>query len=633
MKIKATTANTDPTTVTVGTGTAATSQIQADLQAAIAELEQFKAENEQWMSTEHLVEMGRIETMLKAEEVAYRGGNIPAGSTTDSTAAPQDLDPLWNGIPASFINKDDNDTQKLADTELYGEYQGTVVIPGSGDPTQPTKAAFQMTDDMNALYAESRGRDIIITAEYMDGTRKSWVVKDGTMRSEPIVISARGLSHGVTIDTKKVVRLNNGSPSTAAGFYIWGSDSDDTIYGTQSSDKIAGMGGSDKIYGGGGDNTIYGDGYYGPNSTAGDMDPTSGGDDYIDAGPGHNIVYGGGGKDTAVDNGHESISTDVETLTKATAAKVPSSDFITASADWDVSQVAKDGTIEVKNTTGKGGSIDIDMPDGYTMAYASMDPNDSSLIITFVGDNGSFSVRIEKFFSGAFGDTPQDAIAKLNFRGSADADIIDFSRINHLTSQVINIDGGGGDDVILGAKNNLVSDGVDLDTLTSSQGNSDGVLASYVKDGVFATPTNYSDDDGNTATYGGYQAKQVGNVIEISAEPGKTPQATLSLLAPDGYTKAYVTQGQDGFTCVVFVRPDPNGGRADTIVFKIDPGLKLDLSNINAEYNTLSGSGKGYDIHQIDLVPISSDGSDYLLDGGDGTDFVFAQKGSRVKND
>ncbi|MFH0798950.1 MAG: hypothetical protein V2A66_02070, partial [Pseudomonadota bacterium] len=46
-----------------------------------------------------------------------------------------------------------------------------------------------------------------------------------------------------------------------------------------------------------------------------------------------------------------------------------------------------------------------------------------------------------------------------------------------------------------------------------------------------------------------------------------------------------------------------------------------------------SGSGKGYDIHQIDLVPISSDGSDYLLDGGDGTDFVFAQKGSRVKND
>ena len=612
------------------------------IDAALKEMEEFRLANSEYLTEAQLVDLDRMRVTLKAEAAAISGygvnggsGLAPYGTDVNYWEIPDELVPGWNGIPPECINEFDSDESRIAeDPDKYGEYRGTVEMPNSGDPSDPTKIGFQMTDEMVGLYAESRGRDIIITIEYED-RRESWVIREGTVRPEPIIISATGLSHGVTIDCSKVIRVSDGtyagySYGTRSGFYIHGTEYDDIIRGTQADDGIVGWGGADKISGEAGVDTIFGDEYY---EYAGQFDPNYGGNDEIKGGAGKDIIYGGGGLDTIYKsdkgesvNEYERVKDDVDI-----DPPDPAGWFSSPQGDWEAE--VDEGMVTISNTSDplNAGEINIDMPPGYNMAYADVDA-DGSLIITFVGDEGTFKVKIEDFFRN-FGE---NGIATLNFTGSVGADIIDFSRVE-VTSQVIKINGGDGEDIILGARNKMLSDGVDLNDMTHSQRNSDGRLEDYVLEGIFAykdeVKEEYCNDEEGEAWYdgAGFRAEVVDGQIVITSDNRDHPD-TLNLCAPDGYEQGYITT--DGtHIYVILVQPSTEeDGKAKTVVFKIDASIGYD--NIQVMNKFVSGDGEDVEWSHIDLIPVGLMGpDDYLIDGGQGHDIIFTQKGGKVASD
>lgn len=616
-------------------------QVKAELEAALAEIEQFKEENAQWLESlteEQWLTLNRLEVTHKATIAAINAGNYqPCSSPTavdengNLLNEPQELQPGWNGVPDDYIDEDDPYGQDLLGDDpnnKYGEFGGTVTIPNSGNTASPTLVGFQMTDDMVGLTAESRGRDIIVTVEYEDGTKKSWVIKEGAVRPEPLVFSARGLSHEVTIDLRHLARMSTGEypgyPYGArSGVYVHLTDFDDTCYGSMSDDVIIGYAGNDTIDAMAGNDTVYGDEYY---QTAGDMTMEYGGDDKIKGGAGEDIIYGGGGIDTSFksDKGEAVAETEGWVNDVTDAANIPPSDdwFDSPGDDWVVTDEIEDGMVVVQNESGEAGTMTLTMPDGYNMAYAEMD-GDGNLIITFVGDEGTFKVMIEDFF----GTFQNDDVVKLIFEGSSENDIIDFSRVE-ITNQAISIYGEGGDDLIMGAQNALLSDGVDMEDLLESQRNSNSELEGYVEEGIFASD-DYADDDNTRAD--GYQATAKDGYIEITADPNDPdgPAEKLNINAPDGYDHGYITTDAAGNVYVVLVK-QTESGKAETIVIRIDDDLcgpgGLSYSDIKIRHGVVDDDEVTWG-NPLSLIPISSDMEDYLIDAGGGNDIVFTQKG------
>ncbi len=618
-------------------------QMQAEIQAALEEIEQFKLENAEWLSEEQLVQMDRIFVTLKAQAAAIEAGGVLGGPGMSGAVdeegnllnQPQELQPEFNGIPDDCIDSGDAYGQGLIadDPARYGDFGGTVSIPNSGDVTSPTKVAFQMTDDMVAIYGESRGRDIIITVEYEDGSRKSWVIKEGTVRPEPIVISALGLSHGVKMDFSHVMRVSTGEYpgypyGSRSGFYIHGTEYDDEIIATQSDDAIVAYAGNDTIDGMAGNDSIWGDEYY---QMSGQFDMGYGGNDTIKGGTGDDIIYGGGGLDTSFKSDKKESVSETEGWENDIAEDMPppGSWFGSPSGDWEVQPDMEDGMAIIENTTGNAGVLEIDMPNGYDMAYAEKDA-DGNLIITFVGDEGTFKVKIEDFFNEQWND---DGVVKLIFNGSSENEIIDFSRVP-VTSQAIKILGGNGDDIILGAESALLADGVDIENMLESQKNSDNELQGYVDEGIFAVPESEYEDDMTTAN--GYQADvQDGQiVITDDGDPNTDPADKLNIKAPDGYDHGYITTDAAGNIYVILVK-QTESGKAETIVIKIDKDLcgpgGLTYSDISIKHAIVDDDEETFG-SPLALIPVSCDYDDYLIDGGAGNDLAFFQKGANVKD-
>jgi Ca2+-binding RTX toxin-like protein len=614
-------------------------QVKADLEEALAEIEQFKEENAQWldsMTEEQWLTLNRLEVTSKATIAAidagtYRSTSAPAAVDENGNLLnqPQELQDGWNGVDG-YVDPDDAYGQDLVDDDpdKYGEFGGTVNIPNSGNAAAPTSVGFQMTDDMVGITAESRGRDIIVTVEYEDGTKKSWVVKEGTVRPEPIIISARGLTHGVTMDFSRVMRASTGEYpgypyGQRSGFYIHGTDYKDTIIGTQSDDAIVAYAGNDTIDAMAGNDTVYGDEYY---QTSGDQTMGYGGDDTIKGGAGDDILYGGGGLDTSFksDKGEAVAETEGWVNDVTDAANIPPSDdwFDSPGDDWVVTDEVEDGMVVIENQSGEAGSMTLTMPDGYNMAYAEMD-GDGNLVITFVGDEGTFKVMIEDFFS----KFQNDDVVRLVFEGGSENDIIDFSRVE-ITNQTISIYGEGGDDLIMGAENALLSDGVDMENLLESQRNSNGELEGYVEEGIFASD-DYADGDNTSAD--GYHSEAKDGYIEITADPNDPdgPAEKLNINAPDGYDHGYITTDAAGNTYVILVK-QTESGKAETIVIKVNSSLcgpgGLSYDDIKIKHGVVDDDETTWG-NPLELTWISSDIEDYLLDGGGGNDIVFTQKG------
>ena len=634
------------TTTTTATETAddpyaaAKAELKAKLEAAIEELE---AVDDEYLSDEYYHEKERLVATLKAESALVDTMGMNGSSSADGTQGwdTQELaDAGWNYATMTESEADRMAIENNSNGD-WGTYAGTVEIPNSGNPDLPNAVGFQMTDDMTAVYAESRGRDIVMTVEYKDGHRESYLIKEGSVRPEPIIISAKGLTDGVTIDCSKVFRVNANDGRYPASAYelqvmsIIGGDGDDKLLGSQSKDIIVGNAGDDTMDGGAGDDVIFGD--LGYNIGTGDdayipgaYDASVEGNDTIRGGAGADRIYGGAGLDTtyASDKGEAVHETEGKPLKDANTSSLEPEDIfdMTEMDGWEAT-VDDDGTILLQNegTTG-GGVIDMSMPDGYTMAFAEQDA-DGTLIITFVGtdEDGNpctCKVKIEDFFNITAGGADPASVVRLNFHGGEGDDIIDFSKVS-VTNQVINItDEAGGSDIILGARSALLSDGVDLDKLTQSQGNSANRLNRYVEDGIFS---DYSESDDKHVS-NGYRADVSDGQIVITSDGENAQADTLSLDAPDGYDKGYITT--DGNSLYVVLVKQNASGTAETIVIKIDASL-LEQNGGKLNWNDIY-------VGAIDLVPISNteiNMDDYAVSAGEGEDLVFAQSGSRVDDD
>lgn len=631
---------------------------------ALARIEKMESTDGEWLSEENRATLARIKMTLQSCEAAVEAidyvNGIPTAGTTGSADPMNAVDSLaagWNGCAAP----DFSDPAGLAliadDTAKYGAFMGSIYVTNSGDPKNPTVFGFQMTEDMIALKGETKGRDIIITAtidtnhdgkESAGDEKRSWVIKDGTLRPEPLVISANGLSRGVKIDMSNVYRIKDTNNPDAHSVYIWGSNGNDTIYGSQSDDKIAGMKGDDLIYGLAGNDTIFGDELY---NKSGEFSP-DGGNDMIDGGAGGDAIYGGGGakdKTYASDAGEDIFEAEFMN-SKSELTDPPSTNtYFTADPNnpntWKEA-TNENGMVTFRHTTGQdAGTINLNVPPGYSMAYGERDEG-NSLIITFVGidiTNGhtkSFRVKLENFF-GELTDSkdPKAQIPTLNIKGNGqqgDVNIIDMGRIE-VTSQVINITDGpvdsNTDDIIIGAHNKLISEGVNARTVLTGS-TADSVT---VTDAAAAMLTAYGADykiDNEVASTGGYEAKTIPgkNIIQITADGVVGPDPNLKLKAPQGFESFYITQarGTDGVdrTYIIMVDPSQNGEEAKTIVIQIDAAVNPDNISICRETQVNSGTSIDVANSTWPLTPIMVGEHNSINVSSGGSDVLIYQEGT-----
>ncbi|NLD27282.1 MAG: calcium-binding protein [Myxococcales bacterium] len=617
---------------TSSSGSASASGVEGEILARLEQMDAFEKEYGEYLSDEKRALFEELKLTLNATLTAIRTNGLGGAGGTAGTGEdsiwdwPQGLNVGWNGIPEDSIKQDANDAAKVASTAEGGEYMGTIIPPNSGNPLKPTVYGFQMGEDMSEVYLTSSGKDLILTVIYENGDKKSWLIKDGSVRKEPLVISALGLKGPVVIDCKKAY-LAEGQ------LYLHGSEGDDIIFGAQSSTKIVGWGGNDTITGGANNDQIWGDEHY---ELAGSYSKRYGGEDTINGGAGYDTIYGGGKSDTVFSTDKGEGVTEHEITVENASAGAPSNTSWIESEQWINQGTTGDGTIIYTNEgNGEGGTIDLDMPPGYTMAFGDIDSDGKSLVITFVNEAGeSFKVKFENFFSGSFhGENPEDAIVRLNFRGSDGNDIISFDRIPAaiVKTQIINIEGGNGDDIILGVKNQLWAQGVDVNNLEESNRTSAGEINVYVnghEGGVFSG--NNGDDP---TTYGGYKAEGKGDHVFISAVDGEEQSGTITINPPEGFEYGY--QGKDGNGNTVIILVDPQeSGPAKTLVIKIDHRIDgaqvLVKSSVSTTEDGITETTEGniWNLTEISLRP-----EDYVIDSGNGNDLVVAPTyGSRTNS-
>ncbi len=609
--------------------------MQDDIQSTLNQISEFRLENDEWLTESQVAEMNRIETMLKAESTAieYYGaenGFTPIDQSGD-WQLPRNLEPLWNGVPADTIHPLDADQEYLSSDPFYGDYQGSFSIINSGNPNQPTRIAFQMTDDMHELHATQHGRDIIITASY-DGSRpnQSWIIQDGAVRPEPFIVSALNLSHPVMIDLSGIHRQGKN--------YIHGSEFDDIIKGSQGQDKIIGFAGKDIIDAGAGNDIVYGDEYY---ASAGQFDSAYGGNDTILGGMGDDAIFTGGGEDTVFESDQgESIAEQEHWQDNTSGTRPPSGGDWLNAVHWDFApDASNDNMLTYRNTDGQNaGQLTINMAElgDYDMAYGERDAN-NNLIITLSGDDGMFKIKIEDFFGNHFSDdNPINRIARLNIIGSNDSDMIDFSSIQ-VDSQVINISGGAGDDIIFGAKNQMIAQGLrtNRNELLASQ-TSSSQLNNFVNSGIFTTDDNHNYEENSQTDWMGYHSQVHGRQIVVRMD--ENPETDLiSLKSPEGYNSGYITQSGNHMYVILAKDPDIPGQKAETIVICIENAVSKGIGYsdilVRNETTMTVGDGNAQGVtysNEFTLTEISLDDADYLMDGGTGSDLIYADDGARV---
>jgi len=620
-----------------GDSSSADMDVAKRVEDAIREIEDFKAQYGGYLNEENYREMERIETMLKAEMAAMegygRGGDGVGGADgtqgADNYEKPTDLVAGWNVSEGATIRT----TQNAEDAALCdGEYQGTVNFEGSKIGFSVQDAAIQRLD------VKSAGKDLVFTVTYEDGTKKSWVLTDGSVRSEGIIIDATLMSHGITIDASEAVRISDGKHDVAygkpiGGLQIWGTGGDDEIWGSQGWDFVAGLAGNDKIDGQAGNDMLYGDDKYDmAGGYAATVDGGTAGDDDIRGGTGTDTIYGGAGIDTGYSS--DALPDKVadmggEIVDDISDAPDPDEyGWLGDTTGWSW-EPDDDGSIVLRKTGTAGGKIDIDMdnlPEGYNMAFAHKD-TDGALVITFVGQDASgnptsFDMKIEGFYDDVTGMSGADAVVTLNITGTEGNDVIDFSQITDLKNQNVNIYGGAGNDIILGVEAKMLKDGIDFDNWWTSTARGD---ANRAKDDMFY----YDSTDSETWDHWTTEFDETTGQIIIkddgTYDGDPTTERTCTIVAPEGYDHGYITIGEDGYTYAILVNGD-----GETIVIKFED-TSLNVNNINIMDRHHETAEEGEELigaSPIDIIPVTFERDMYTLDGGDGDDMIFGIKGS-----
>ena len=117
------------------------------------------------------------------------------------------------------------------------------------------------------------------------------------------------------------------------------------------------------------------------------------------------------------------------------------------------------------------------------------------------------------------------------------------------------------------------------------------------------------------------------------AMPADDRADTLNICAPDGYEHGYIASDAAGNLYVILVKPTEDG-KAKTIVIKVDASLGLSYKDILVMNKIVSSDGDEEEwSHAFDLIPVGMDADDYTIDGGQGHDIIFTQKGGKVVSD
>lgn len=615
------------------------------LEEAYRDIDQFIAENSPYLTEEQLTNLERLKVTMKAEMAAIeaygQGGYSEAGAASDYSGTswnlPTDLQAGWNILDNGTLRVTDesSDAALLSDEDAYGTYMGTVNFESG-------RIVFSVQDDnIEKVEVNSIGKDLALTVTYEDGSKETWVVKNGSVRPEDFAIDASRMNHGVTIDCSGALRISDGRHGAPYGnrygFHIWGTNFDDHLIGSQGRDVIIGLADSDKIDGMAGNDILFGDEPYAmegyASTPATDIDGYAAGDDDIRGGEGADTIYGGAG----IDTGYESDDTSATNPDKLNdmggdmqndiaTPPDPSTGWLDPDSNW--SYETEDGTIVLSHVGSAGGEINISLPDGYNMAFADIDPDGSSLVITFVGydtdgNPSTFKVKIEDFFNTSLGVDPSSSVVTLNIEGSDLSDIIDFSKITDLENQNINIYGNGGNDIILGVDSALVRDGIDVDNWWVSTA-SERDLNEYKDSDIFAH--DIEDGEGWTSEV------RDGQIVVTSDGTEHDEDCVVRVIAPDeSYDHGYITVDGDGHTCVILVNDE-----GKTIVIKFEDE-NLDYNNIYIldRRPESDGDDSGTECRNVRLIPIDFAVSDnwYAIDGGDGSDVLFGIDGSNFNSE
>ncbi len=600
---------------TASSNTETMEELHNRLDEALLELQAYRENNEGLLDEEALRKLDWFESSMKAEVAlidAHESGITNNETTSDLPEA--ELTPGWNVGEGGIleIRNDPGDENLCVPPESY---VGTVYAESLTD-----QIALSLQDeDIQRLDVTTAGRDLVFTLTYTDGYKESYVLKNGAISTTAIGVDAsRITTHGIIIDATHSYRRT--TDGTVSGISFTGTDQSDTILCGAGDDRVMGLAGDDIIDGGAGSDHIWG----------------GAGNDRIRGGLGADQLHGDSGLDECYTS-DSSMNLDPDTLdsfstTINDTSYVPETDEWLETEGWNIERDEENGEIVLRPDGTGGGMIDIDMQDmpfDCTMAQATRDPVNDSLVITFAGVNEdnepiTVKVRILNFFTSTIGVPSAESVVTLNLHGTNSGDVIDFGEIKLDGSQNINIDDTGGNDLIIGFEAQLISDGIKLDDpFTSTATN--GQLTDYNNSGIFAHEGEL--DEGYTS-----EVDEERHQIVVHAADGADLAEIVTLVVPDeSYDKGYITVGEDGLTYAILVGDD---GETVVIRFEGTETAPLNQSNINiwTEKPPAGTDSAETRMPSLQLIPITFSDNMYTITSGEGDDVIF-DNGANIISD
>ena len=622
-------------------------ELKLKLEEALQEIYQTRTQLDEYLSQLDVSQLEIQEARLKASLAlidnflatgewdpsfgAPAGGApaAPAGEGAGDEAPTNTFQPGWNG---TFVTG-----EEAADRALFsdGNYMGTVYLQLPSDPNARGQLGFQLDENAVDLKVYNHGRDLIFRQTLADGTVQYWVAKNMvTDIQTPIAIDASRVKRlaenkKLNVDLSGAYRISD-DPDTfgqepVQAFLVLGSQGSDILTGSQNVDKMLGLGGDDSIDGGAGNDELYGDN----DATSAAMYGVSAGNDVILGGAGNDTGDGGGG----INTGFETDVSDTGTIRnlQRTAPRAGQADLGNnwyRGSGWRIEAGAgahSEGNFSSHRTTPE--ALTLTLPEGFDMAYAETDADVNGIKITLVGRDAAGlpitkTIRIRDFFDI---NNPAHLIVK----GNDANNIIDFHKIsNDMQNSIIEIQGGGGNDMLLGAKNILTRDGLNPATMFTSSQNvagQTGLIHDTTEGEVLQTTGSNADE------------------IRVRKPNGTIENGDMAIEAPVGYDNAYyIRDGND--VVVVLVDPASGGVPAKRIVVRIQnvaEGFIPTIAHPAEEVASGDAEASSEDNLGATLSPILLPGelNDFertglnAMDGGAGSDFLFGSASDVMTRD
>lgn len=532
-------------------------QAQVDkLKATLPEIDQAK----KWIETSgdfnDMAEVEILEAKIKSElallenYLATGQWETPAGAAdgaagvaggSGATEAVRTLNPGWNGdfVPRTEPTQGYED---VAGWEAGAEFQGLIFIKDD-TPEHKSEVAFQASATTTDIRAYNHGNDIVYVETYLDengATKKRfWVgVDHATNVRSHIAIDTHNLDHGVTMDFSRTLRNNNDpdiDPATKVnGFIFVGSDFNDTISGSQGDDIIYGLKGDDKLYGLGGMDSLYGDDdpvFAAKRAALGlatDLvdgeDTIDGGEDGIGPNGGDVIDFGGGfnygfKNDVAHKTGvHTDLASSGETLQAGALLGNQTNGF--------AMQDSSAGFAVIEETGTGNNILDLKIPEGYSMAYASADGT-TDLKITFVkeGTPGhppqTYVVTIKRVMGSRI-----DSLGSpftLILKGNQEPNIVDFHNVDFKNNNFV-AEGINADDMVMEPTTTLSQEDLTVEDLVKTN------LTALEVDGKMKTVVAKTDegDDQSWINAARNDKSEIEVTLDGAPEDGKPKTLTIT---------------------------------------------------------------------------------------------------------